>query len=226
MNDGLKYPKPIILMPKQNPIATLIFLHGLGDSAHGWLDTMKSLHMVFPDVKFVLPTAANQPVTINMGMTMPSWYDIYSLGHDLREDLRGIQKTKNYILNLIEDEVKLGTPYERILLGGFSQGGACSLYVGYSVDFAMGGLICLSAYMPLASELESRINANNVKTPLFQCHGERDPVIKYDYGLKTQELLRKKNINVTFKSYAEMGHSTCTEELKDLNSWLKTILPK
>ncbi|RHY30101.1 hypothetical protein DYB32_004611 [Aphanomyces invadans] len=123
-------------------------MHGLGDTAHGWADSILHIAQRLPHLKCVLPTAPTQPVTLNMGMAMPSWYDIRSLTDREGDPCSGIDASRERIENIIQAEIDGGISPSRIVLGGFSQGGAMSLYTGYQLDKALGGILVLSGYLP------------------------------------------------------------------------------
>ena len=130
----------VTLDPLGKHSASFVLIHGLGDSAYGWLDVAEHLSTLHPHVKFILPTASEKPVTLNGGMEMPSWYDIKGLETRASETCDGIDESKQYITSLIENENKNGIPYKRIILGGFSQGGALSLFTSLQIDQTLAGV--------------------------------------------------------------------------------------
>lgn len=209
---------PIIIFPTATHIATLIFLHGLGDTGHGWFSEMKELSRHLPFFKFILPNAPIGKVTLNGGMKMPCWYDIYGLHENAREDEQGVKDSCGKIESIIEEEIKSGIKSEKVFIGGFSQGGAISLYTGINLKEKIGGIIALSAYIPLRGKIEEPKRRD---IPYLLCHGTFDPVIPYEWGKMSAEWLSKKGLNVTWKSYKGMQHESCSEEFRDILEFLQ-----
>ncbi|KAJ1740383.1 hypothetical protein LPJ68_003825 [Coemansia sp. RSA 1086] len=194
--------------------ATVIFIHGLGDSGAGWQPVAQILSRTLPHVKFVLPHAPEQPVTLNGGFRMPSWYDIRSLDKIAsNEDEDGMNVSMRKINELIREEIDSGIPANRIVLGGFSQGGAMTLFTGLQSEMRLAGLAVLSGYMPVRERLIARATDASKQVPIFHGHGTADEVVLYQYGEMTSNLLQQKGYNVDFHSYNHMGHATCNEEL-------------
>ncbi|DAZ95385.1 TPA: hypothetical protein N0F65_001043 [Lagenidium giganteum] len=208
-----------------NPTAAVVFVHGLGDTAHGWADAMQQLSRELTHVKFVLPTARAQPVTLNMGMRMPSWYDIKSLTKSDDDDAAGIDESRDILLSLINKQVEAGIPHSRIVLGGFSQGGAMSLYTGFQIKKALAGLLVFSGYIPKQKDFALTPETANV--PLLMCHGDADEVVQFQWGKLSKDKLEAAGAkNVEFRVYNGMGHSACMEELEDAKHWLQRVIPK
>ncbi|KAN0066495.1 hypothetical protein ACQY0O_000589 [Thecaphora frezii] len=222
------------------PTATLFILHGLGDTSAGWSDVAQLLSQrpSLAHVRFVLPNAPIQPVTLNMGMPMPSWFDILSLD-DIsgQEDEAGLLKSADAIKKLIQAEEE-GTasgldghkiPSSRIVVGGFSQGGAISLLTGLTNPSPVAGVVALSTWLPLRAKIASLRHQTSNNLRIFQGHGDADPVVRYDYGVRTQEFLKKDlalpEANLTFKTYPRMPHSACPQEIKDIAEFLETTIP-
>jgi predicted esterase len=217
----------IVQRPTGSHTATVIFLHGLGDSGAGWAPVTEHLRKLLPHVKFVLPNAPVQPVTINFGMSMPAWYDIRSLSDmDQAEDEQGMLKTSESITQLIRDEIQAGIPSERIVSGGFSQGGAISLLTGLSSEYQLGGIVCLSGYLPLRTKIFALATEANRKTPIFMAHGDADEVVAYKYSSLSSQTLQKAGYSVIFKAYSGMGHAACPDEIEDLLKFLKDVIPE
>ncbi|KAF7981751.1 hypothetical protein HWV62_32375 [Athelia sp. TMB] len=185
-------------------------------------------------VKWVLPHATPQRVTANGGMKMPSWFDIYSFDFDSDEDEPGMLKTSASLNSLITDEVNGGLDASRVVLGGFSQGGAMSLLGGLTNERKLGGVAVLSGWLPLKNKFESMAASHAAQTPLFWGHGTSDPLVLYKFGTESVEFLTSQlgfkqskdtATGLDFRSYAGMAHSSCQEELNDLAGWLKRVLP-
>lgn len=226
------HPRPTTVGPRSSPPPTaLIFLmHGLGDSAAGWLDVAQMLSPVLPYAKFVLPTAATLPVSLNGGMPMPSWYDIHSLESiSGREDPQGLARSLSYVEGLVRAEMEGSkVPASRVVVAGFSQGGAVALGMLRS-DLALAGVVALSSYLPLVSpgspHAGSAVSAANAATKVFFGHGDADMVVQYSFGTASAEFLKKKGNEVEFKTYRGMGHSARDDELRDIAAFLKERLP-
>ncbi|TKC34658.1 hypothetical protein EI555_013613, partial [Monodon monoceros] len=164
------------------------------------------------------------PVTLNMNMAMPSWFDIIGLSPDSQEDETGVKQAAERVKALIDQEVKNGIPSNRIILGGFSQGGALSLYTALTTQQKLAGVTALSCWLPLrASFPQGPISGVNRDISILQCHGDLDPLVPLMFGSLTAERLKTlvNPTNVTFKTYGGMMHSSCQQDvnfLTDLQS--------
>lgn len=155
--------------------ATLIFLHGLGDSGHGWSTLLGIVKKALPHFKLIFPHAPSRPVSLNGGMSMPAWYDIYSLEEECKEeDVESMKESVRTVANLIKEEKACGV--KSVFVGGFSQGGAIALATGLSSECS--GIISLSGYLPRYIDLKSV----NHSGPIFMGHGTDDPIVKYKWG--------------------------------------------
>ncbi|KAJ1991715.1 hypothetical protein H4R33_001271 [Dimargaris cristalligena] len=207
--------------------ATVIFIHGLGDSGSGWAPVARELSQHLPHVKFVLPNAPVQPVTLNNGFKMPSWYDIYTLGDiNRREDQEGMLRSVASINKLISEEVDQDIPSERIVVAGFSQGAAMTLLTGLTSERKLAGMAALSGYLPLRSLIFSMASDVSRSLPIFMAHGQEDEVVSYHFGQQSAEALKQKKYNVDFHTYPNMGHSSCLEEVQELTRFLARVLPE
>ncbi|KAJ2491710.1 hypothetical protein IWW37_002034 [Coemansia sp. RSA 2050] len=217
----------VVLKLRGAHTASVIFIHGLGDSGNGWEPVARMLAHKQPHVKFILPNAPEQPVSLNGGYRMPSWYDIKSLDQIAsNEDEPGMNASMMKINELIKAEIDAGIPANRIVLGGFSQGGAMTLFTGLQSEYRFGGLVVLSGYLPIRDRLLTRLTDASKSVPIFQAHGTADQVVQYQYGVMTSKALAENGYNVDFRSYDHMGHSTCDDELLHLQMFLKKVLPK
>ncbi len=216
----------IVIQPTVAHSATVIFLHGLGDSGHGWAPVMRMLSRSLPFIKFILPHAPQVSVTLNSGMRMPAWYDIFSLDEkDEREDEAGLMQSKKVIEELIEYELKNGIGEDRIVLGGFSQGGAMSLLTGLTITHKLGGIISLSGYLPLHRSFNSLMNPSTKSLPIFMGHGTADYVVQYRWGKDSHGWLKEAGCtNTTFKSYENLDHSCNDLEIHDVKEFLQACL--
>ncbi|XP_006859870.1 PREDICTED: acyl-protein thioesterase 1-like [Chrysochloris asiatica] len=168
------------------------------------------------------------PVTLNMKMTMPSWFDLIGLSPDSQEDENGIKEATENVKALIDQEVQNGIPSNRIILGGFSQGGALSLYTALTTQQKLAGVIGLSCWLPLRSSLpQGPINGANKDISILQCHGDCDPLVPLMFGSLTVEKLKTlvNPANVTFKTYESIMHSSCKQEMMDVKQFIDKLLP-
>jgi len=210
---------PVVVPAVGVQTATIIFLHGLGDTGHGWAQTLSALKPPF--AKLICPTASSIPVSLNGGMRMPSWFDLKSLDPAGSEDEEGIKKAADAVRKIIQDEINAGIQPERIVLGGFSMGGALALYTGLSSPPLLGGIIGLSCWIPMHKTFPY---SGLQRPPVLQCHGEADPLVHYTFGLLTSTLLKSQLPKYTFKSYPNLGHSSAEQELEDVKGFLKETL--
>ncbi|KAI8851766.1 Phospholipase/carboxylesterase/thioesterase [Chytridium lagenaria] len=218
--------KSVVVNATAGHTATVIFLHGLGDSGHGWLPVAQELSLGLPHVKFILPHAPQIPITLNGGFRMPGWYDIISLDKTARqEDRPGMLKTVEIIDALIQREIDAGVDSKRIVLGGFSQGSAMSLLTSLTTNHKLAGIVALSGYLPLATEAGEIAKPSNQWTPYFMGHGTSDNVVEYTWGKMSAERLKEIGRDVTFKSYRGMAHSACEDEVLHVAEFLKKVIP-
>ena len=206
------------------PRYSVIWLHGLGADGNDFAPVVPELQLDdLGPVRFIFPHAPVQPVTINNGMSMRSWYDIYVADLVRHEDEAGLRASQLSVEALIARENSRGIPTERIVLAGFSQGCAMALQTGLRYPEKLAGIIGLSGYLPLAAAAESERHAANQSTPIFLAHGTMDPVVQFERAQASLELLQKLGYDVRFKTYP-MPHSVCLEEIQDIAAFLREIL--
>ncbi|XP_063673171.1 acyl-protein thioesterase 1 isoform X1 [Pan troglodytes] len=196
------------------------------DYRHGWAEAFAGIRS--SHIKYICPHAPVRPVTLNMNMAMPSWFDIIGLSPDSQEDESGIKQAAENIKALIDQEVKNGIPSNRIILGGFSQGGALSLYTALTMQQKLAGVTALSCWLPLrASFPQGPIGGANRDISILQCHGDCDPLVPLMFGSLTVEKLKTlvNPANVTFKTYEGMMHSSCQQEMMDVKQFIDKLLP-
>lgn len=210
-----------ITLPSKIPaVGSVIWLHGLGADGHDFADIVPELNL--PEhlpLRFIFPHAPIRPVTINARMRMRAWYDIYSLQDLAREDEMGIQQTQQSINDLISQEIEHGIPSEKIILAGFSQGGAMALFAGLRHQEPLAGIIALSTYLPLAERLSQEGTEANYHCPIFMAHGREDPIVSIELGRQTYQFLKEKKYPVEWHEYA-MEHQVCREEIDGIAAWL------
>jgi phospholipase/carboxylesterase len=207
--------------------AVVVWLHGLGADGHDFEPIVP--HLGLPDnagVRFVFPHAPSIPVTINMGMVMPAWYDITAMDLRKRHDVNGVRNSARQVEALLRREIERGIDSTRIVLAGFSMGGAIALHLGLRYSGKLAGIMALSTYLVCEETLKDEIEAAgavNGSTPLFQAHGLHDPMVPQERGLAARERLESLGMEVQWKSYP-MQHEVCPEEIRDIGSWLTRIL--
>ena len=208
----------------RSPAASVIWLHGLGADGHDFESIVPQL--VAPGeraLRFVFPHAPVRPVTLNGGYAMRAWYDIVAIDRRAAEDERGIRASQELIAALIGRENARGIPSERIVLAGFSQGGAMALFAGTRYPQRLAGLIGLSCYLVLAGQFAAERVAANQATPIFLAHGSDDQVVAPVLGEQARRALLACGYNVEWHSYS-MPHSVCPQEVLDIAAWLRRVL--
>jgi phospholipase/carboxylesterase len=205
------------------PDAAVIWLHGLGADGRDFEPVVPELRLPARlAVRFVFPHAPVRPVTINQGMRMRAWYDIVQLGGG-GEDEAGIRASQQQLEGLIGREGSRGIAPQRIVLAGFSQGGAIALQTALRFRERLAGTLALSTYLPLAAKLAGERSTANQEAPIFMAHGTHDPMIPIDRAERSRDLLEKLGYRVQWHEYA-MPHSVCTEEIPDIAAWLTQVL--
>jgi lysophospholipase II len=211
-------------------------MHGLGDTSAGWESTADMLADQLPHVKFIVPTAPTRSITLNMGMSMPGWYDIKSLGAG-DEDLSptrvldtcdGIEDSRAAVEAMLEAEHRAtGLPYNRMMLGGFSQGGALSLYTGLQIDIEkrLAGLVVMSGYLPNHTNL--KVTAGMDSLPILHCHGREDPLVRFHYAEHGRKyLVDTQGFSAyNLKGYSRLEHSVNNDVIRDVLNFLRETLP-
>ena len=200
-----------------DPAATVIWLHGLGADGHDFEPIVPELRLPQP-VRFVFPHAPVRPVTINNGMRMRAWYDISQFGGGA-EDEAGIRASQQMLEQLISNEKK----NRKIILAGFSQGGAIVLQTALRHPERLAGVMALSTYLPLAGSLEKEASPANKDLPIFMAHGRFDDIIPLERAQRSREALEKLGYRVTWKEYP-MPHSVCADEIRDISEFLARSL--
>lgn len=218
-------PATIDVNPKGNdPKASIIWLHGLGADGADFVPITSQLGLKEnQQVRFVFPHAPIRPITINNGMQMRAWYDIAELSIDFKEDNLGIEESAHLINLLIEREQSFGIPSDKILLAGFSQGGAMSLFAGLRYKQSLAGIIALSSYMPLAQRLSQEVHPNNKSIPIFMAHGLYDPVVPLMLGEMCHQQLEGLGFNIDWHTYP-MPHTVIPQEIQDIGRFLAKVL--
>mmetsp|Transcript_12294 Transcript_12294/g.23036 ORF Transcript_12294/g.23036 Transcript_12294/m.23036 type:complete len:353 (-) Transcript_12294:96-1154(-) len=219
----------ITVSPKNPTLQSglLVISHGLGDTAQGFLDVAEMFALQMPHLKIILPTAPTQPVTMNMGMPMPSWYDITGLDERSNENCRGIQESRQTLVNILQKEHEDSKlPFDRMVLMGFSQGGALSLFTGMQLEKEkrLAGIVVMSGYLPAKAQF--RLTEGLECVPVLHCHGERDPLVQVAMAGRSRDAIMSMGAkNYEMMTYPDLVHSVNMKELQDIQSFLKRVLP-
>ena len=203
-----------------NPTRSIIWMHGLGADGNDFAPIVPELVAKdWPALRFVFPHAPMRPVTINNGMSMRAWYDIASFDLQAQQDEAGVRESIREIETMIAREHERGVPSERIVLAGFSQGGAIALAAGLCHAEKLAGIVALSTYLPIAEVLSRERHPANASTPIFWGHGSADPVVVLPRGVSSRDLLQALGYTVAWHTYP-MAHAVCPQEIADLRRWL------
>ncbi len=217
----------VVLNPCAAPVAAVIWLHGLGADGFDFVPIVEELRLpaTLP-VRFLFPHARTRPITINNGYVMRAWYDITSLGGGrTTEDEAGIRESEGVVRDYIEQQIATGIAADRIVIAGFSQGGAIALQTALRYPQRLGGVMALSTYLPLRQTLAKEANAANRDVPILMCHGSYDPMVPLALGEASREGLQGLGYSVEWRTYP-MQHSVCMEEIADISAWLQARLAR
>ncbi|TWC16999.1 MULTISPECIES: alpha/beta hydrolase [unclassified Pseudomonas] len=210
---------PLILEPNSTADACVIWLHGLGADRYDFLSVAEMLQQSLQTMRFVLPQAPTQPVTINGGYAMPSWYDIRALSPARAIDEQQLEVSAKRVMDLIENQRTSGIDASRIFLAGFSQGGAVVYHTAFvKWQGPLGGVIALSTYAPTFGD-ELQLSASQQRIPVLALHGQYDEVVLNPMGRTAKEYLKQHGVTVTWQEYP-MGHEVLPEEIRDIGTWL------
>lgn len=221
MNAGKEY---VVVETGPNPTGCVVWLHGLGADGYDFVPIVKELeHLGLPPTRFVFPHAPKIPVSINGGYVMRAWYDIRNVDLQRQEDENGIRESSATVEALIEEQIKLGFDAQRIVLAGFSQGGAITYHTGLRGRHTLGGLLTLSTYLPCEDTLEAELNSANLAIPVYAGHGQLDDIVRLERGQKAVDLLTDMGMDVQWRTF-NMAHSMCGEEVVEIATFLKSIL--
>lgn len=214
----------IELTPKVDTRCTVIWLHGLGADGNDFVPIVHELRL--PEelgVKFLFPHAPRRPVTLNGGMVMRAWFDLFGLDAAAPSDEAGIYQSCALLWQLIDQEVAAGVPAERIVLAGFSQGGVVALHTALRYPQRLAGVIALSTWLPLAAQLAEQRSGANAGLPIFLAHGDMDPLIPVSSAHSAHDALCAWQQPVQWFDYP-MPHSVCAPEIDDIAEWLLRVL--
>ncbi|MGC1457048.1 MAG: alpha/beta hydrolase-fold protein [Steroidobacteraceae bacterium] len=220
-----QYPDAVVMTPTTPATASVIWMHGLGADGTDFVPLVPELQL--PDnvaPRFIFPNAPVRPVTINNGMSMRAWYDVFSRDARGREDAASIRASAGVVHGLIDRECAAGISARRIVLAGFSQGGAIALQTALRYPQPLAGILALSTYLPLAATLAAEASAANRAIPILICHGLHDPILPLDLAHTALAALQAQGYAPQLLEYP-MQHSLCAAEVHDISQWLVQVLP-
>ncbi len=223
----MQLPETVEVETGANPGGTVIWLHGLGADGHDFEALVPELRLPASlPLRFVFPHAPVRPITINGGMEMRAWYDIVSLDKEGRADEAGIRASSALVDGLVERERQRGIENSKIVIAGFSQGGAIALHNVLRSPLKLCGLMALSSYLPLRDTIDTDVADNphtsDLSVPVFIGHGTSDPMVAYEGGRDSADVLKSLGYQVEWHEYP-MGHSVCAQEIADISDWLQGI---
>jgi phospholipase/carboxylesterase len=209
------------------PDGTVIWLHGLGADGHDFEPIVPELSLEgHADLRFVFPHAPVRPVTINGGIPMRAWYDVFNLDRVGPQDEAGIRDSAEALVQLIERERDRGVPYDRIVLAGFSQGGAIAMHTAMRFPKKLAGLMALSTWMPLDTTIDNEITPGDESQPrslpVLMAHGSFDPILPISAGRNARDIMQRVGFDVQWHEYP-MAHAVCAEEIAEIRNWLLSI---
>lgn len=212
----------IEIEPTQAATASVIWMHGLGADGNDFRDVIPALNLPSSlAIRFIFPNAPKLPVTVNNGFVMPAWYDILAMDIDRKIDTEQLLTSANLVDEFISQEIERGIASERIIIAGFSQGGAVAYQLALSHSKPLGGLLALSTYFATKDTID--LNTANKNLPIFIAHGSYDGVVPPLLGEQAHNLLQEKQYTTEYKTYP-MEHSLCLEQITDISAWLQARL--
>jgi len=214
----------VYVEPKKTVNSVVIWLHGLGADGHDFEPVIPHLKLIDGlNVRFIFPHAPIQPVTCNNNIAMRSWYDILELSEIRKINEQDLIETSETINQLIEQQVQSGIPAEKVLLVGFSQGGAVALHTGLRYPHPLAGILALSTYMPRENSLKNEASDANKGIVIHMAHGDSDDMVTPRASKKAFDALTKHHYNVSYNQYP-MGHELCLKEIRDIGLWMNALL--
>ena len=214
-------PDCVEVVSGENPVGSVVWLHGLGADGHDFEPIVPELHLPADlPLRFVFPHAPMRPVTINGGMVMRAWYDIVTLDAEGRADADGVRESTAILEGLIAREIERGIPADKIVVAGFSMGGAIAINTALNTAHALAGLMALSTYLPLPSEVEGSGGSRDL--PVFMAHGSFDLMLPMQWGQMSARKLEETGFSVEWHEYP-MAHAVCPQEIADIREWLLRV---
>ncbi|MEO8385598.1 MAG: dienelactone hydrolase family protein [Betaproteobacteria bacterium] len=204
------------------PNGTVIWMHGLGADCWDFVPVVKELGLPANlPLRFIFPQAPMRPITINNRQVMPGWYDISMAELQRKPDEAGVRQSQAFIEELIAREVKRGIPADKIILAGFSQGGAIALQTGLRHREALGGIMALSTYLTLDDSLAAEASIANANIPILMAHGTQDPIVPLALAVSSRTKMEARGYKIEWREYP-MPHSICMEEIEEISVWIQT----
>ena len=214
----------VVLDPGASATSAVIWLHGLGADGFDFVPIVNELRLPATlTTRFVFPHATPRPVTINNGFVMRAWYDITGFGPERAEDDAGIRESEGVVKKYIEQQIARGIPASKIVIAGFSQGGAIAFQTGLRYPQRLAGIMALSTYLPLRASLANEASAANRDVPILMCHGTHDGVVPPSLGETSRDMLLNLGYRIDWRGYP-MAHQVCLEEVMDISKWLQERL--
>ena len=214
-------PDCVEVISGESPVGSVIWLHGLGADGHDFEPIVPELRLPADlPLRFVFPHAPMRPVTINGGMVMRAWYDIVTLDAEGRADADGVRESTAILEELIAREMERGIPADKIVVAGFSMGGAIAINTALHTTHALAGLMALSTYLPLPGEVEGSKGSREL--PVFMAHGSFDPMLPMQWGQLSAKKLEETGFSVEWHEYP-MAHAVCPQEIADIREWLLSV---
>ncbi len=202
------------------PKGAVIWMHGLGADCWDFVPVVRELGLdVDLPLRFIFPQAPSRPISINNGYVMPGWYDIAMMEIERKPDEAGIRESQGFIDALIEREITRGIPGDKIVLAGFSQGGAIALQTGLRSKHELAGILALSTYLTLEESLDAERSVANRAIPILMCHGTQDPIVPLALAEKSRATLERHGYRVEWKTYP-MPHAVCPPQIEDIGAWI------
>lgn len=218
----MSLPECVEVTTGEMPVGSVIWLHGLGADGHDFEPIVAELRLPADlPLRFVFPHAPMRPVTINGGMVMRAWYDIVTLDAEGRADAAGVRESTAILEALIAREQERGVAAEKIVIAGFSMGGAIAINTALHTTHALAGLMALSTYLPLPGEVDG--SSGNRDLPVFMAHGSFDPMLPMQWGRLSANRLEQTGFDVEWHEYP-MAHAVCPQEIEDIRDWLLRVL--
>jgi len=215
---------PVVVETGRGPDACIIWLHGLGADGHDFEALIPELHLPPQTAwRFVFPHAPFRPVTINGGFVMRAWYDIAMSERGLEQNAEHIRESERILQGFIVDEIGRGMPAGRIVLAGFSQGGAIALRTGLRYTERLAGILSLSAPVPFAAQLLADVHPANAAAPIFMAHGTDDRMIPFTLAEQARRLMEGRGLSLEWHAYG-MGHTVVPDEIRDIARWFGRVL--
>lgn len=218
----MNLPECVEVTTGADPVGSIIWLHGLGADGYDFEPIVPELRLPAGlPLRFVFPHAPVRPVTINGGMAMRAWYDIVSLDAEGRADADGVRESTALLEGLVAREIERGIDEDRIVIAGFSMGGAIAINTALTTKRKLAGLMALSTYLPIAAEADRSTSSREL--PVFMGHGNFDPMVLHAWGKATADKLREIGFSIEWHDYP-MAHAVCPEEIRDIREWLLKVL--